>query len=443
MTQRDRDRLVVLKKAQKKLIQQGQAAAELGITIRQVKRLLRRLKEEGDKAVVHGLRGRTSNRKLTEATREKIVRILSQEAYQGFGPTLASEYLEKKHDVRIGREALRKVMMGAGLWRSRRQKVSEVHQWRTRRSCRGELVQWDTSEHDWLEGRGDGKLYLIAMIDDASSELTARFAAHDSTQENLRLLRSYLEQHGRPVSFYTDKASLFQTAEKRRRDQPGKQVDAVEMPPTQICRALRELGIAWIPAHSPQAKGRIERSFATAQDRLVKGLRIAKVKTLEQANRYLQEEFVPWWNQHLTVIPAHATDAHRLLTAEHDLDAVLSVIQTRQVNKDYTIHFQGKLFQIVKAEVRHGLRGATVQIQMRLDGSMHVRFQGRYLKVELCEPAIKAVPVRPVAPASRARKPVAPSVKMRRAMKDLIQSTAMPVWQAAQIDRTRTSDVLD
>jgi transposase len=153
MTQRDRDRLVVLKKVHKKLIRQAQAASELGITVRHVKRLLRGLKAEGDKAVVHGLRGRRSNRKMSEETREKIVRILSQEDYRGFGPTLASEYLGKRHKVKIGREALRQVMIAAGLWQNRRQKVREVHQWRPRRSCRGELVQWDTSHHDWLEGR--------------------------------------------------------------------------------------------------------------------------------------------------------------------------------------------------------------------------------------------------------------------------------------------------
>ena len=180
MTQRDRDRLVVLKKAQRKLITQKQAAAELSLTERHVRRLLVKLKEAGDKAVIHGLRGRRSNRRVSEKTREKAVRILSQEVYKGFGPTLASEYLARKHQVVIGRETLRQSMMAAGLWRGRRQKVETVHQWRPRRSCRGELVQWDTSEHEWLEGRGD-KLYLIHMIDDATSELTARFERHDST----------------------------------------------------------------------------------------------------------------------------------------------------------------------------------------------------------------------------------------------------------------------
>ena len=149
-------------------------------------------------------------------------------------------------------------------------------------------MQWDTSEHDWLEGRGE-KLYLIAMIDDATSRLFARFVRHDSTEENMKLLWSYLEKFGRPLSFYTDKASLFQTAEKRKRDEPGVEKDPVEMPPTQIGRALRELGITWIAAHSPQAKGRVERNFGTAQDRLVKGMRVAGVKTIEQANEYLTQ----------------------------------------------------------------------------------------------------------------------------------------------------------
>ncbi|MBV9507490.1 MAG: DDE-type integrase/transposase/recombinase, partial [Acidobacteriia bacterium] len=144
-------------------------------------------------------------------------------------------------------------MIRSKLWRAHRDKPPAMHAWRPRRSRWGELVQWDTSEHDWLEGRGE-KLYLIAMIDDATSRLFARFVRHDSTAENMRLLWSYLERFGRPLAFYTDKASLFQTAEKRKRDEPGVEKDAVEMQPTQIARALRELGISWIAAHSPPAK---------------------------------------------------------------------------------------------------------------------------------------------------------------------------------------------
>ena len=181
----------------------------------------------------------------------------------------------------------------------------------------------NTSTHDWLEGRGE-RVYLIHMIDDATSELTARFVRHDSTEENMRVLRLYLELHGRPNAFYTDKASLFQTAPKTPRDAQAPR-DPVELPPTQIGRALRELSIVWIAAHSPQAKGRVERSFQTAQDRLVKGLRIAGAGTLDEANRYLDEEFVPWWNRQLSVMPANPTDAHRPLDKACDLNAILSV----------------------------------------------------------------------------------------------------------------------
>jgi transposase len=208
MTQRDRDRLVVLKKAQKKLITQKQAAAELEMSERQVRRMLRQLKARGDKAVIHALRGRPSNRKVSEPVRQKILQILSQDEYRDFGPTAASEELASAHKIGIGREALRQLLIKAGRWRAKKQKVEKVHQWRQRRSCRGELVQWDTSEHDWLEGRGE-KLYLIAMIDDATSELTARFAHHDTTEENMRLLWTYLENNGRPVAFYTDKRACF------------------------------------------------------------------------------------------------------------------------------------------------------------------------------------------------------------------------------------------
>jgi transposase len=442
MTQRDRDRLVALKKAQKRLIKKAQAAKELGISPRQVRRLLRRLRQAGDKAVVHGLRGRVSKRRLSQEKREQAVRILSQEMYQGFGPTLASEYLEKQHGLRIGREALRQIMMEAGLWQSRQQRVERVHQWRKRRSCRGELVQWDTSEHDWLEGRGE-KLYLIHMIDDATSELTGRFVRHDSTAENMRVLGAYLEKQGRPLAFYTDKASIFQTAQKRQRDRPGEEMEAVDMPPTQIGRALRELGITWIAAHTAQAKGRIERSFGTAQDRLVKGLRVAGVKTMQEANRYLDQEFLPWWNQHLTVLPANATDAHRPLEPEHDLGAILSIVETRQVANDYTIRFQGRIYQIAREQVRTGLRGSSVRVETRLDSSLAVRFREQYLKIQECQPQPKALPPAP-RPAVRRRTPPPPSAAWRKGQDGIAQRNGgMPTWKAAQINRTRTRDVLD
>jgi transposase len=442
MTQQDRDRLVVLKKSLKKLIKQSQAAQELGLSARQVRRLLRGLREEGDKAVVHGLRGRVSNRTRSPAQRDKIIGVLAQQVYRGFGPTLASEYLEKKHKVKIGREALRQIMLGAGLWRARRQTIEAVHQWRSRRSCRGELVQWDTSEHDWLEGRGE-RLYLIHMIDDATSELTARFVRHDSTEENLRLLWRYLERHGRPVAFYTDKASLFRTAPKIARDVKNLPRDEREpLPPTQIGRALQELGIVSIAAHSPQAKGRVERSFGTAQDRLVKGLRVVGAHTLEEANPYLEAEFLPWWNQHLVVAPANLADAHRPLGAEHALAATLSRVETRQVGNDYTIHLDGTLYQIERGSIVAGLRGATVRVERRLDGILAVRFRERYVAVTVCAPRPKPVPT-PQPARRRGGKLRPPSAAMCASMQGFLQRPGPSVWAAAQIDRTRTSDKLE
>lgn len=389
MTQTDRDRLVTLKKAKKRLITQRDAAAELGLSVRQVKRLLYALKKRGDKAVIHGLRGKRSNRRIDEKTQQEAVKILAAPVYRGFGPTLAAEYLEKKHGIEASKETVRQWMMRAKLWRGKKQSVPQVHAWRPRRSRLGELVQWDTSEHDWLEGRGE-PLYLIAMIDDATSRLFARFVRHDSTEENMKLLWSYLEKFGRPLTFYTDKASLFRTAQKRRPEEPGVDKDPVEMPPTQIGRALQELGIAWAPAHSPQAKGRVERNFGTAQDRLVKGLRVAGARTIEQANEYLANDYLVWWERELTVEAANPDDAHRPLEKGHNLAASLSHVETRQVRNDYTLRWGGKLYQIERRAVVSGLRGANVRVEQRLDGSLAVRYGERYLPVSECPAAEKA-----------------------------------------------------
>jgi len=383
MTQADRDRLVALKKARKKLITQREAAEELGVSVRQVGRLLYALKKRGDKAVIHGLRGKPSSRRIEEEIEKEAVKILSADVYRGFGPTLAAEYLRNKHGIEASKETVRQWMMRGKLWRGKPEKVKEVHLWRPRRSRWGALVQWDTSDHDWLEGRGE-KLYLIAMIDDATSRLLARFVRHDSTEENMKLLWSYLERFGRPLAFYTDKASHFQTAEKRKREEPGVEKDAVEMPPTQIGRALRELGITWIAAHSAQAKGRVERNFETAQDRLVKGMRVAGVKTIEQANQYLEEEYLVWWEREMTVMPANSDDAHHMLDKSHNLAASLSHVEMRQVRNNYTLQFDGEFYQIERRSIVPGLRKANVRVEKRLDGSIAVRYQERYLTVKQC-----------------------------------------------------------
>src|SRR6478672_11625517 len=389
MTQAERDRLVALKKAKKKLITQKQAAEELGITERHVRRLLRELKRRGDKIVAHGLRGLPSHRKISADTEQEAVAILSQPVYRGFGPTLAAEYLAKKHDIEVSRETVRQWMTGAKLWRPRRQRIEKVHEWRPRRSRFGELVQWDTSDHDWLEGRGE-EILLINMIDDATSRWFARFVSSDSTVENMNLLERYVKEHGRPLAYYTDKAALFQTAVKTKRDESRAGKDRAELPPTQIGRALQELNIEWIAAHSPQAKGRIERSFKTAQDRLVKGLRRVGAKDLKTANAYLEQGFMPLWNERFRCQPQLAGDAHRAVPKGMNLDSVLSIRESRTVTADYTVRWQGVIYRVEREQVRVGMRGARVQLERWRDGSRWMRWRNRTLALALCESTPRA-----------------------------------------------------
>lgn len=430
MTQAERDRLVALKKAKQKVITQRQAAEDIGITERQVRRLLRKLKAKGDKAVIHALRGKPSNRKLDEATEKRAMEILSQPVYKGFGPTLAGEYLVKKHHLEVSTETLRKWMQNAKLWHWRPRRVKAIHQWRQRRSCRGDLVQWDTSTHDWLEGRGE-RVYLISMIDDATSQLYARFVHHDSTAENMRVLQGYLKQFGRPGAFYTDKAGLFQTAIKTKRGEQRQGKDQPEMPPTQIGRALKELGIVWIAAHSPQAKGRVERQFGTAQDRLVKGLRVAGACTLVEANAYLDKEYLPWWNQALTVIAANPADAHRPLGKDHDLAAILSHVETRQINQ-HMIRFETRLYKINRDSIRAGMQKADVRVEVRLDESVAVRFRDRYVGITLCEPEQPSTPSDSKPKATRPRKGTNAGGKSRW-MQDFFQGPSITLKRAIAI----------
>src|SRR4051794_35937274 len=282
-------------------------------------------------------------------------------------------------------------MIEGKVGRGRKRKCEPVPRQRPRRTRCGELIQWDTSDHDWLEGRGE-RLYLISMIDDATSRLYARFVTSDSTAENMRVLWGYLERHGRPLAFYTDQAALFQTAQKHRRDEPGVEKDFVDLPPTQIGRALQELHIVWIATHSPQAKGRVERGFSTAQDRLVKGMRVAGVTTLEAANHYLETDFLPWVNATLAVAPANPDDAHRPLEKHHDLAAILSHVEKRRVNNDYTFPLDAKTYRIARQDVCAGLRGSYIRVEQRRDGSVAARFGDRYLRVERCDqrPKVKA-----------------------------------------------------
>lgn len=402
LNERERDRLVVLRQVKEGKLTQRGAAEQLGLSGRWVKKLVKRLKQEGDGGLAHRLRGRASNRGHGEAIREQAVTLIG-ERYRDYGPTLAAEVLASEHGIEVNRETLRGWMSKAGLWRPKREKLKQVHVWRRRRQRRGELVQWDTSVHDWLEGRSEAPVYLIAMIDDATSELTARFAGSDSTAENMRLLWRYIGLHGRPVEVYTDKAGIFQV---NRPLHYNKHLEgAAEQ--TQLKRALGELGIGRIAAHTPQAKGRVERSFQTMQDRLVKGLRRAGARTLEEANRYLWEEFEPEWKQRFGKEPASELDAHRGLRKDQELASSLSHVEMRTVDNDYTIRWRGKRYQVEAGGLKARMRKARVRVEQRLDGSLVMRWEERSLELRLCEEEdAAALPAAPPKAAPR-RKPKA------------------------------------
>ena len=380
MSQEERDELNWLKRARDGSITQREAAERIGVSERWVRKLLKRMAERGDAVVVHGLRGLPSNRRLAAATQRQALAILKQPDWHDFGPTFAAEQLAKRHQIQVGKETLRKWMIEAGIWQSRPQRLQEVHSWRTRRSGFGELVQWDTSEHDWLEGRGAVR-YLVRMIDDATSWSWGRFVESDATPQNMGVLWEYLEKNGRMVDVYTDRDSMFTVAPRPAETEPQRR-EADRL--TQLGRALRELGIGSILAYSPQAKGRIERSFLTAQDRLVKHLRLAKISTLKDANTFLETEYWPEWNEHFARPVADFPNHHRALTEQLNLAAILSHVEDRVIGNDYTISFAGRRYQILRSQVQAGMRRQRLRVELRLNGELKARYQGRYVEIEEC-----------------------------------------------------------
>ena len=367
MSQRERDRLKVMAAVLAGNRTQAEAARLLKRSIRQVRRIQRRLKVEGDRAVIHGLRGRPSNARKAPTFRQRVIGLYRDE-YGDFGPTLAAEKMAEQ-GLPIAAETLRQWLLGERLWR-RKRKRDKHRSRRKRRECFGELVQADGSHHDWLEGRGPW-MVLLVMIDDATSKARARFYPAETTEGYMALLGRYLRKHGRMVAMYTDRDSIF-----------WGQAEGKKPAKTQFTRALGELNIEWIPAYSPQAKGRVERFNGTAQDRLVKELRLAGAKTIEQANEVLEKVFLPWFNRRCTVKPASGNDAHRRLHPSLNLAAILSVQTRRKVANDYTIRLNNEVYQLLPP-VYPGLRGGWVTVEQRLDGSLRVRFRKHYLKYEI------------------------------------------------------------
>ena len=389
MSQKERDRLKVMAQLKLGKMVQKEAAELLRLSERQVRRVLRRYEGQGDQGLVHRLRGQASNRRIDAALKEKAVDLIDTR-YRDYGPTLASEVLAEDHCIWVSRETVRQWMTAAELWKPRRAKV-HYRRWRERKSCVGEMVQMDTSIHDWFEGRGETAV-LIAIIDDATSRIFLRFYPTDSTATNMTHLRDYIRRYGRPGAVYADRASHFMAT---RQPSPEEQLAGRDAE-TQIKRALRELDIDYIPALSPQAKGRVERLFKTLQDRLVKALRRKGIATIQQANQYVEQEFTAHWRQRFAVQPTAKADAHRPRKG-FNLDAIFSVQHSRTVTDDYTFQYETERHQILKKSVQAGLRRSKIIIENRLDGTQRIRWRNQYLQVKKIEAQNVGKKARPVA----------------------------------------------
>ena len=392
MSRREINRHHVIRNVLEGKATQADAARVLGRTDRQIRRICARVRAKGARGAVHELRGRASNHQIDPGRIEKALCALHDPLWEGFGPTFAKDKLHELHGISLGRETLRKLMAQVDLWQPHRQGARH-RAWRERRACVGMLVQLDGSDHDWFEGRGP-RCALLIYIDDATSEIL--YGEFVPVEETLTLLRStwnYLKRRGRPIALYVDKDSIYKINWAAKYES----LERDESATTQYTRAMGELGIEVITANSPQAKGRVERGFGTHQDRLVKELRLRGISTMAAANLYLWEHYLPQHNARYAVAPAENTDVHRPLLATHRLEQILSLREQRTVMNDFTLSFEGKLLQVLEHQPVRVDPGDKVEVEIRLDGSRHLRFKGVYLNFKGIEkrpyrPMLKAQP---------------------------------------------------
>lgn len=363
-------RLEVIQKVSEKWLKQGAAAKMLGISTRQIKRLLRYYKSNGAKGLISKKRDKPSNRRHSKAFRAEIMALV-REHYFDFGPKFAAEKLLERHMMQINKETLRQWMMEAALWNGKHRKNVTLHQQRSRRSCFGELVQIDGSHHDWFEGRRD-QCCLLVFIDDATSRLLAlRFEEQETTLGYFNATRSYINRHGRPVSFYSDKYGVFRVNAVEAKGGSGE---------TQFGRAMRELGIKIIFANSPEAKGRVERVNATLQDRLVKELRLRGINDIETANAFLPE-YVQDHNQRFAVSAADSNDAHRtVLPTDNALDLIFTIQCERTLSKNLELSYQNMIYQVQSVNQGYRLRHAKITICDDQKGCVTLLHKGKPLK---------------------------------------------------------------
>jgi len=378
LSTRDVDRLTVLHQVCEGVLSAAAGARRVRVCPRHFRRMLRRFEAEGDASVVHRGRDQPSNHRLPAAVRKAALERACEPIYHDFGPTLLAEHLSRDPVIGpLGSDTLREWMIAAGLWTPHERKLRHRRR-RPRKAAAGELVQMDTSIHAWLEDRSSEEIVLIAMIDDATSRLYARFFPRDTGAANRQLIVDYLHRFGRMEALYTDQAGHFRNPVGKRarthaEDRESEQTNSI------IRRALCALGIELILALSPQAKGRVERLFETLQDRLVKEMRVAGVSSLAGANFFLEDTFLPWWETRFTVAPASDVDAHRPIPPELDLERLFAHTEQRLVTPDFTIRYKLRCLQIEAAQAHDSMVGSKITVERRLDGSLHFRWRERYL----------------------------------------------------------------
>jgi transposase len=367
MSMKEALRLAVMDEHLAGQLTQAQAAIKLGLSVRQVKRLNRRIREEGAQGLLSKRRGLASNRKVPDLERERVLALVRVH-YADFGPELAREYLVRDHGFEQCTETLRGWMTQAGLWWPKPRRTKRIHSPRQRRACRGELAQIDASHHDWFEARAP-KCCLIAYIDDATGEVkAARFEPSETTEGYLGVLRAYVSTHGAPLALYSDRHSIFTKH------------DEEDAKPTQFERAALQLGIETICAHSPQAKGRVERLFQTLQDRMCKAMRLAGVQGLKAANAWLPG-YIQQHNQRFAVAPREPADMHRHWhgTAAQ-LAAICALHHQRQLSAQLACRFQGQILQLHEGQAHAPKASAMIDIAQYADGTVTLSYRGHALK---------------------------------------------------------------
>jgi hypothetical protein len=369
MSRRELDRKRLLERIVERLLPQKDAARQMELSTRQVRRLQRRYEALGASGLVSRRRGKPSNRKLPDALKSRVLDLV-RDRYADFGPTLANEKLTHVHRVQISAETLRLWMIEAKLWHGKVRRRAKPHPMRERRPRFGELVQIDGSPHDWFEGRAPS-CTLILFVDDASNRvLAAIFVPVEATEAYMETLRSYIGKHGRPVALYADKHSIFDISDKEK-------LEEGEL--TQFGRVAKTLNIELIAAHSPEAKGRVERMFQVFQDRVIKEMRLAGVSSIEQGNAFLAG-YLPVFNRRFAKRPSRPENAHRpVLHSPQDLDLIFSIHHQRTLSKNLSLQFKKILYNIQTDGIGYALRGAKVTVCEAFNGTITLLRNGKPL----------------------------------------------------------------